>query len=148
MGLERGVTLLLPPLVASYPPQNVILGVGTSTYAPSRPPKNGSGNDIVCNPVFEQILNPISNDFWYQHRSPIHPKFISLSSLVSKSIFASKTQDRTIFDKTKILQNTGRVVQKSTLRISKLIVKYHLHSVRIRYRHQPNLTKCRYQKYI
>ena len=113
------------------PPWNVILGGATSTHAPSRLPKNGSGNDIVCNPVFERLLNPISNDFWYQNRSPIHPKFISLSSLVSKSIFASKTKDRSIFDKTKILQNTRSVVQKSTLRISELMVKHHLHLVRI-----------------
>ena len=113
-----------------HPPGNVILGGVTSTHAPSRLPKNGSGNDIVCNPVFERLLNPISNDFWYQNRSPIHPKFISLSSLVSKSIFASKTKDRGILQKIQILQNIWRVVQKSTLRISKLMVKHHVHLVR------------------
>ena len=131
MGLERRVTLILPPLVPSYPPWNVISGVVTSTYAPPRPPKNGSGNDNVSNLVFEWILNPNLNDFWYQNRSQMHPKFISLSSLVSKLIFASKTKERSIFKKTKILQNTGSVVQKSTLRISELMVKHHLHLVRI-----------------
>ena len=134
----RGVWQFLPPLVPSYPPPwDVILGVGTSTYAAPRHPRNCSRNDIVSNLVFERILNPISNDFWYQTRSPIHPKFISLSSVVSKLSFASKTKVRSIFAKTKILQNVRTVVQKSTLRILGLIVKYHLHLVRIWY---PNPT--------
>ena len=41
-------------------------------------------------------------------------------------IFASKTLKRRIFEKTKFHQNTWTVVKKSTLRISELLVKYHV----------------------
>ena len=94
-------------------------------------PKNGSRNEVVSSLVFEWIWSPISSNLWYPNRSKNGPKFKSVSRLALKLIFASKTKDRRIFEKTKIRQNSWTVVQKSTLRISERIVKCRLHSVRI-----------------
>ena len=71
-------------------------------------------------------------------------QFVALKSPQNRSKFqvcfkssfhvvASKTNDRCISKKPKIQQNAWTVVQKSTLRISELLIKYHLQSVRIWY---------------
>ena len=132
MGLERRVTLLLRPLVPSYlPPQNVILGVPTSTPAAPRVPKNGFRNEVVSRLVFEWIWTQISSNLCYPNHSKIGPKFKSVSRLALKLIFASKTKDQCIFENTQIRQNAWTVVQKSTLRISEPIVKCRLHPARM-----------------
>ena len=94
-------------------------------------PKNGSRNEVVSRLVFECIWTPISSNLWSPNRSKIDPKFKSVSRLALKLIFASKTKDQCIFEKTKIRQNAWTVVQKPTLRISEPIVKCRLHPVRM-----------------
>ena len=131
MGLERRVTLysLLwfphpPP-----PPSNVILGVPTSTQTRTLCAQKVSWKRPRIQYHFLSILDPISDDFSEKNSA----RLIYLSSSVSKLIFASNSLDPSVVEKSKNLQNTWTVVQKSTLRISELIEKYDLPSVRIWY---------------
>jgi len=66
----------------------------------------------------------------------MYSEFISMSSLVSQLIFVSKTKERRISKETKTVQNSRTIVQKSTLRIAKLIVKSHLSAVWIYYQNR------------
>ena len=93
------------------------------------PLQNRSENEDSSRPSSDSILGPNFNNFGAQNGFQMHSEFISLSSLVSQLIFASKTKERRISKETKTVQNSRTVVQKSTLRIAKLIVKYHLYSV-------------------
>ena len=74
-------------------------------------------------------MDPNLGNFEAPNRFQMYSEFISMSSLVSQLIFASKTKERRISKETKTVQNSGTIVQKSTLRIAKLIVKYNLSSV-------------------
>ena len=93
------------------------------------PLQNRSENEDSSRHSSDAILGPNFDNFGAQNGFQMHSEFISLSSLVSQLIFASKTKERRISKETKTVQNSGIVVQKSTLRIAKLIVKNHLYSV-------------------
>ena len=98
---------------------------------------NRSENGFSSIHSSESILGPNFDNFWSQNGSQMHSEFISLSSLCSQLIFASKTKERRISKETKTLQNRRTVVQKSTLRIAELIVKSHLYFGRILYQNLP-----------
>ena len=129
MGLERRVTLLLPPLVPSYPPpkmsfSGLALRLQLHQECLKKIPETRSHPDSV--------LHRFGPRFRSKCGAKIAPKPVPNSNLfqdVLNQIFASKTKDQCIFEKTKILENAWTVVQKSTLWISELAVKYHLKSV-------------------
>ena len=115
------------------PPSNVILGVPTSTQTRTLCAQKVSWKRPRIQYHFWSILDPISDDFWLQNPEKNNARLIYLSSSVSKLIFASNSLDPSVVEKSKNLQNTWTVVQKSTLRISELREKYNLLSVRIWY---------------
>ena len=110
LGGEAGVCVLSccywsPSLNGSLTPP-AAAGLWLRRTPPTRA-QTRSGIEVVSRLVFEWVWSLISGNSWYPNRSQIGPRFKLVSRLVFKLIFASKTKDRCIFEKTKIRKMHG-----------------------------------------
>ena len=103
MGLERRVTLILPPLVPSYPSPERHFECTHFDLCSLKSAQKWIQKRARVQPRFWMDLDSDFDDLCYKYRSKILPKFMSVSSLVSKSIFASNTKDLNTFKKPRIL---------------------------------------------
>ena len=138
----------LPPLVPSYPrPLEAIWVRSLRLTLQPNSTKNCIWNDLSPRFVFAQIWEPIWMDFWTQNQQKMHPEWRPPSNCVLQWMLACKTTSCNASENIRICKNNRTVVQKSTLHLHEVMLKYPHVLHRVWCQNPSNLEPKSYEKW-